>query len=960
MKTHPSSGGALKYPWLLLWSLACGLVPQAHAAPVSEQFNTPGSTTWNAPAGVTQVTVEVWGGGGRGASRLTNGLGGGGGGGAYSRSVITVVPSTGYTVQVGAGSSTTAAGGDSFFINASTVMAKGGASAGDDSTTGAAGGAAGSGAGTVKFSGGAGANGVSSNGGGGGSSAGTASDGNAGSDTGTGGTAPTGGGAGGDGAPAAGNGTAGSTPGGGGGGSRATGGTPRTGGSGANGRVVLSYDDGVPEIAVFDGVGTGGTERTDNTGTHAFGSLLVGASSTAQSFTVENKGTADLTLSSITLGGTNSNQFSLNLTGLDSTLAPNETTTFTVTFSPTSTGAKTAVVNIASNDADESPFEINVSGTGIAPEIAVFNGVGTGGTERTDNTGTHTFGSISVGDSSTAQSFTVENKGTADLTLSSITLGGANSGQFSLDLTGLDTTLSANETTTFTVTFSPTSAGVKTAVVNIASDDADENPFEINVSGSGVVTDILVTDQSLTGSQGLVGGGLIYRPMPGVINNLDQVSFKAFGKVGSGGILAGNDSLLITDVSGDLHVIAREGTIVQAPTTLTGLFTDVLIDDDGHTVAFDRIKGSLATRDQAYFISENGIDLEILSRTGDNAPGGGKFKPVNRSIVVDSDGRTYFSSGLTGTGVNTKTDTGIWQEEAGTVTLLAREGADVSTLTGDPAWLGTISAKLSAAGDGVAFVAHLQNNPVSLTQKTNANLNTVVLSGNENGLELVARKGDIVPDTADQTLLTLHGVSRSTTGAHAVLGLLKPSLAVTKSNDLVLISVSGGTTRLVAREGVTLIGGTTLKNVRAFYAIGDEELIFLTDRALCRWTVSGGITVLARIGSAAPGLGSNFKLMNQLSVSEGGAIALVTTLVDFRTALWRVMPGGGITLAHVTGEAITVNATPETIAGMAIYTATTSSGGGGGGSGSAINDAGTIFATFSVGGGKHVGRRVVP
>jgi hypothetical protein len=42
------------------------------------------------PIGVTKITVEVWGAGGKGGTR-TNGGGGGGGGGAYARKNINVV-----------------------------------------------------------------------------------------------------------------------------------------------------------------------------------------------------------------------------------------------------------------------------------------------------------------------------------------------------------------------------------------------------------------------------------------------------------------------------------------------------------------------------------------------------------------------------------------------------------------------------------------------------------------------------------------------------------------------------------------------------------------------------------------------------------------------------------------------------------------------------------------------------
>lgn len=42
-------------------------------------------------------------------------------------------------------------------------------------------------------------------------------------------------------------------------------------------------------------------------------------------------------------------------------------TTFTVRFAPTTAGAKTAALHIASNDSDENPFDINLTGKGLAP-----------------------------------------------------------------------------------------------------------------------------------------------------------------------------------------------------------------------------------------------------------------------------------------------------------------------------------------------------------------------------------------------------------------------------------------------------------------------------------------------------------------------------------------------------------------------------------------------------------------
>src|SRR3954447_3070463 len=89
------------------------------------------SGTFTAPPGITSATVECWGGGGGAGNRFPSppiGSGGGGGGGAYSAKLVTgLVAGTGYTVTVGAGGSGAGVpGGDSWFKDTATVLAKGG------------------------------------------------------------------------------------------------------------------------------------------------------------------------------------------------------------------------------------------------------------------------------------------------------------------------------------------------------------------------------------------------------------------------------------------------------------------------------------------------------------------------------------------------------------------------------------------------------------------------------------------------------------------------------------------------------------------------------------------------------------------------------------------------------------------------------------------------------------------
>lgn len=206
----------------------------------------PAIQQFTVPAGVTSITVEVWGAGGRGGTRLSsNGSTGGGGGGGYSRSIISVTPGQIINYYVGYGSEDELPGEDSWFLDSTLVKAKGGKSVQNNSSSGANGGSSLSGHGSVKFNGGKGANSTSGgDGGGGGSSAGIATNGNN-TTTSTGATAPSGGGNGGNGGIDGGNnpGLVGAQPGGGGGGStrKSASGTEIIGGKGGNGQLRISY-----------------------------------------------------------------------------------------------------------------------------------------------------------------------------------------------------------------------------------------------------------------------------------------------------------------------------------------------------------------------------------------------------------------------------------------------------------------------------------------------------------------------------------------------------------------------------------------------------------------------------------------------------------------------------------------------------------------------------------------------
>jgi uncharacterized delta-60 repeat protein len=88
-------------------------------------------------------------------------------------------------------------------------------------------------------------------------------------------------------------------------------------------------------------------------------------------FTIRNGGGQNLTLGTLTFSGPNANQFSI-IAQPATTVAPLESTTFTLQAKVTSAGAKTATLNIPSNDTTTTPFNIvlNVTGATAVPPVA--------------------------------------------------------------------------------------------------------------------------------------------------------------------------------------------------------------------------------------------------------------------------------------------------------------------------------------------------------------------------------------------------------------------------------------------------------------------------------------------------------------------------------------------------------------------------------------------------------------
>lgn len=206
----------------------------------------------------------------------------------------------------------------------------------------------------------------------------------------------------------------------------------------------------------------------------AFGNQRVGTASAPQNVTLTNSGNAALTINGISVIGTNSADFAQTNTCpiAPSTLAAGSTCTISVTFTPGATGSRTASVSITDNAAG-SPHTVGLTGTGTAPAVTL-------------TPASLPFASQTVGTTSSSQSSTLRNSGTAPLTISSIVMAGANAADFAQlnDCPLSPATLAVNATCTISVTFTPGATGARSASVSIA-DDAAGSPQGLGLSGTG-------------------------------------------------------------------------------------------------------------------------------------------------------------------------------------------------------------------------------------------------------------------------------------------------------------------------------------------------------------------------------------------------------------------------------------------------------------------------------------------
>jgi len=460
-----------------------------------------------------------------------------------------------------------------------------------------------------------------------------------------------------------------------------------------------------------------------------------------------------------------------------------------------------------------------VKGVLTGPEIEVYQSSATVPTTYLDSHEHRRFGDVAVGHTE-AMRYSIRNRGAADLAEIKVTLDGTNASEFSLLLQPLDR-LGGGMETDFVVRFAPVTAGSKTAAIHIASNDQDEEVFDINLLGTAVAPAAV--------------GVLYWKNWAGIpgtsgclCENADESKFMEPRQmaVGRNGDLYVADTTNVTvkkiSVNGQVSLVAgfaglggnadgkREDALFWAPYAVACDGNDVLYVTDSYSyvgtirrIAPDGTTTTLATglgSSSAGVAWDPSTSSLVVAKTGSHT-----IVRVTTAGVVTTIAGTSGTSGAsdgTGTAAKFKSPAAVVVDSAGIIYVAdsgnhtlrkIAAGGVVTTLAG--------TATVSGSADGLGSVARF-NNPSAITMDTAGNL--MVADTSNNLIRRVDPAGNVT------TIGGTAGTSGDGTGTGTAAHFNAPSGIVVSPSGRIYVS-NKGTYNIV--ESTSLVGDIAVDQV---------------------------------------------------------------------------------------------------------------------------------------------------
>jgi hypothetical protein len=348
----------------------------------------------------------------------------------------------------------------------------------------------------------------------------------------------------------------------------------------ANGTVTVDDNaSGSPQIVTLTGTGTL-TASVSPTSVN-FGNQFVGITSPPQNVTLTNNGLGTMTITSIAITGSSGSGFA-QTNNCGGSLGALGSCTISVTFTPAVTGTLTGTLTVT-DDATNNPQTVSLSGFGIQPQVTI-------------SPTSLNFGNETVGDKGLPKLATLTNTGNTSLSITSIAITGADSGDYS-ETNTCGSSVAAGASCDIFVTFTPAATGTRTAAVSV-TDNAPGSPQTVSLTGTGILPVVTLTPSSLNLGNVLLGSTSAPQNVTLSVNGPMTISsittsaqFSQTNTCGSGFFMPGTCTITVTftptalgvqigtlsvadSASGSPQTVALSGTGVQSgvtfsPTSLT-------------------------------------------------------------------------------------------------------------------------------------------------------------------------------------------------------------------------------------------------------------------------------------------------------------------------------------------------------------------------------------------------------
>jgi hypothetical protein len=332
-----------------------------------------------------------------------------------------------------------------------------------------------------------------------------------------------------------------------------------------------------------------------------FPATIVNQTAASQNITISNTGGTTATLSTPVLSG-NSGDFAIYANTCGATLAAETGCTLTITFTPTTSGARSATLSITDNAGTSS----------AATQTASLSGIGEAPATDTLSPSMLSFAQQQIGTTSTSQSVTLTNSGGVPLTLIAASIS---PGDFSV-VNACANSLAAHATCAFKVTFSPTAVGTRTATLTVT----DQFRYQtVALSGTGIAgPGVSLTPTSLTFPA--TGVGLTALAQTLTLTNNGGVALAVSGVAVSPGFAIAVNSCTTTIAVNSTCSL----TIVFAPTA-SGPITGTLTFAD-----------NTASGVQTTSLSGTGIDFALTATGATSGAVAGSGASVTYALQLSS------------------------------------------------------------------------------------------------------------------------------------------------------------------------------------------------------------------------------------------------------------------------------------------------------------------------------------